>query len=143
MPSANTPMGEQDHLLEIYETEVEVEYRGERYRARDNGAVYRLNKFRKRARPLDKTWTFGRQNLMTGYHLLAGVPIHRIVCSAFNGPRDLAQWLTGTGQSSYRKIFDRIGSMIPVDPLLAYAWRRLPVSPLACRAHHRLRRSDG
>ncbi|MBL3593977.1 HNH endonuclease [Rhodovulum sulfidophilum] len=23
---------------------------------------------------------------MTGYHLLAGVPIHRIVCSTFNGP---------------------------------------------------------
>lgn len=51
--------------------------------------VYRLNEFRKRARPLDKTWTFGRQNLMTGYHLLAGVPVHRIVCSAFNGPATL------------------------------------------------------
>lgn len=86
MLSSKTPMGEHDHLLEIYETEVEVEYRGERYRVRDNGAVYRLNEFRKRARPLDKTWTFGRQNLTTGYHLLAGVPIHRIVCSAFNGP---------------------------------------------------------
>ncbi|WP_113911141.1 HNH endonuclease signature motif containing protein [Roseovarius dicentrarchi] len=86
MPSSKTPVGEHDHLLEIYESEVEVEYRGERYRVRDNGAVYRLNEFRKRARPLDKTWTFGRQNLMTGYHLLAGVPIHRIVCSAFNGP---------------------------------------------------------
>ncbi|WP_222869379.1 hypothetical protein ROLI_012190 [Roseobacter fucihabitans] len=86
MPSSKTPMGEHDHLLEIYETEVEVEYRGERYRVRDNGGAYRLNEFRKRARPLDKTWTFGRQNFTTGYHLLAGVPIHRIVCSAFNGP---------------------------------------------------------
>lgn len=86
MPSSKTSMGEHDHLLEVYETEVEVEYRGERYRVRDNGAVYRLNEVRKRARPLDKTWSFGRQNLTTGYHLLAGVPIHRIVCSAFNGP---------------------------------------------------------
>ncbi|UTH45302.1 HNH endonuclease signature motif containing protein [Loktanella salsilacus] len=85
MPSSKTPVGAHDHLLEIYETEVEVEYRGERYCVRDNGAVYRLNESRKRARPLDKTWTFGRQNLTTGYHLLAGVPIHRIVCSAFNG----------------------------------------------------------
>lgn len=86
MPSSKTPVSEHDHLLEIYEAEVEVEYRGERYRARDNGAVYRLNEFRKRARPLDKAWTFGRQNLTTGYQLLAGVPIHRIVCTAFNGP---------------------------------------------------------
>ncbi len=86
MPSSKTPVGEHDHLLEIYEAEVEVEYRGERYRVRDNGAVYRLNEFRKRARPLDKAWTFGRQNLTTGYQLLAGVPIHRIVCTAFNGP---------------------------------------------------------
>lgn len=54
MPSSKTPVGEHDHLLEIYETEVEVEYRGEQYRVRDNGAVYRLNEFRKRARPLDK-----------------------------------------------------------------------------------------
>lgn len=86
MPSSTTPVGEHDHLLNIYETEIEVEYRGERYRVRDNGSVYRLNEFRKRTRPLDKTWTFGRQNLATGYHLLAGVPIHRIVCTAFNGP---------------------------------------------------------
>ncbi|MGR3549633.1 hypothetical protein [Pseudooceanicola sp.] len=48
-------MREHDHLLELYDAEVEVEYRGERYRVRNNGAVYRLNEFRKRARPLDKT----------------------------------------------------------------------------------------
>jgi hypothetical protein len=79
-------VGENDHLLDIFETEVEVEYRGERYRVRDNGAVFRLNEFRKRARPLDKKWTFGRQSPTTGYHHLAGVPVHRIVCTAFNGP---------------------------------------------------------
>lgn len=86
MPFPKLSVCENDHLLEIYETEVEVKYRGERYRVRDNGAVFRLNEFRKRARPLDKKWTFGRQNLTTGYHLLAGVPVHRIVCTAFNGP---------------------------------------------------------
>ncbi|MEP4039263.1 HNH endonuclease signature motif containing protein [Pseudophaeobacter sp.] len=86
MPSLKTPVGEYDQLLEIYETEVGVEYREERYRVRDNGAVYRQNEFRKRARPLDKKWTFGCQNRTTGYHFLAGVPIHRIVCTAFNGP---------------------------------------------------------
>ncbi len=88
MPNLNTmdaPEGDQKHLLETFEKEVEVEYRGERYRVRDNGAIYRLNEYRKRARPLDKQWTFGRQNITTGYHLIAGVPVHRIVCSAFHG----------------------------------------------------------
>lgn len=88
MPSldqTNSPVGNQDHLLEIYESEIEVEYRGERYHVRDNGAVYRFNEYRKRARPLDKTWSFGRQNQTTGYQYLAGVPVHRIVCSAFHG----------------------------------------------------------
>lgn len=86
VPFPKSSVCENNHLLDIFESEVEAEYRGERYRARDNGAVYRFNEFRKRARPLDKKWTFGRQNLTTGYHLLAGVPIHRIVCTAFNGP---------------------------------------------------------
>lgn len=86
MPYPKSPVDENDHLLDIFETEVEVEYRGERYRVRDNGAVFRFNELRKRTRPLDKKWTFGRQNLTTGYHHLAGVPIHRIACTAFNGP---------------------------------------------------------
>ncbi len=88
MPSLDqkkSPFGENNHLLESYENETEVEYRNERYRVRDNGAVYRLNEFRKRARPLDKKWTFGRQNRATGYYHLAGVPVHRIVCVAFHG----------------------------------------------------------
>ena len=82
----NSPMSDCDHLLDVYEHEVDVVYRSERYRVRDNGAVLRFNEYRKRARPLDKQWTFGRQNLTIGYHLLAGVPVHRIVCVAFHGP---------------------------------------------------------
>jgi hypothetical protein len=81
-----SPAGDQDHLLDNYGNEIEVEYRGERYRVRNNGAVYRLNQFRKRSRPLDKQWTFGRQDKSTGYHHLAGERVHRIVCVAFHGP---------------------------------------------------------
>lgn len=73
------------NLLRDFEQELEVEYRDEKYLARDNGSVFRLNKYRKRARPLDKQWTFGRQNPSAGYMHLAGVPVHRIVCSAFHG----------------------------------------------------------
>jgi hypothetical protein len=72
------------HLVDDFERELEVEYREERYRVRDNGAVCRLNQFRKRARPLDKQWTFGRQNPSAGYMHLAGVPVHRIICTAFH-----------------------------------------------------------
>ncbi|WP_193174910.1 HNH endonuclease signature motif containing protein [Oricola nitratireducens] len=72
-------------LIDQFDSELEVTYREERYSVRDNGAIFRLNKYRKRARLLDKQWTFGRQTPSTGYMLLAGVPVHRIVCSAFHG----------------------------------------------------------
>lgn len=78
-------LSQHDDLLDLFETERDVTYRDERYRVRDNGAVFRLNQYRKRARPLDKRWTFGRQTPSTGYMHLAGVPVHRIVCSAFHG----------------------------------------------------------
>ncbi|WP_353622863.1 HNH endonuclease signature motif containing protein [Aliirhizobium terrae] len=64
----------------------EVEYEGERYLVRDNGAVFRRNKHRQKRRPLDADWTFGRKTPTTGYMLIAGVPVHRIVCTAFAGP---------------------------------------------------------
>ncbi|WP_433988793.1 hypothetical protein SuNHUV7_25280 (plasmid) [Pseudoseohaeicola sp. NH-UV-7] len=72
-------------LIDQFDTELEVTYREERYRVRDNGAVFRLNRYRKRARPLDKQWTFGRQAPSTGYLFVSGIQIHRIVCSAFHG----------------------------------------------------------
>jgi hypothetical protein len=56
-------------LLHVFDREVEVEYREERYRVRDNGSVLRLNRYRKRSRPLDKVWTFGRQTPSSGYML--------------------------------------------------------------------------
>lgn len=73
------------HLINEFEEEREITYRKERYRVRDNGAVFRLNRYRRRARPLDKQWTFGRQTPSTGYMLLAGVRVHQIVCRAFQG----------------------------------------------------------
>ena len=72
-------------LVDQFDTEFAVTYRGERYKVRDNGAVFRLNKHRKRARPLDNQWSFGRQAPSTGYLFVSGVPVHRIVCSAFHG----------------------------------------------------------
>lgn len=74
-----------EHLLNLFDQERETEYGGERYLVRDNGAVCRLNQFRKRARPLDKKWTFGRQIRSSGYMHIAGIRVHRIVCSAFHG----------------------------------------------------------
>ena len=80
-----------DHLLDAFEQEVSVEFRGEKYTVRDNGAVYRHNQHRKRARRLDKQWTFGRQDKATGYMFLAGVRVHQIVCEAFHGERPTDQ----------------------------------------------------
>lgn len=74
-----------DQLITIFDEEREVEYSGERYVVRDNGAIYRRNQYRRKARPLDNIWTFGRQAPTTGYTFISGVPVHRIVCSAFLG----------------------------------------------------------
>lgn len=74
-----------EHLLASFSQEREVEYTGERYLVRDNGAVYRLNPYKKRTRPLDKKWTFGRQSRSSGYMFISSARVHRIVCSAFHG----------------------------------------------------------
>jgi hypothetical protein len=80
-----------ENLMDAFTEEREVEYKGEHYFVRDNGAVCRRHQPRKRSRPLDKAWTFGRQSALTGYMYIAGVPVHRIVCSAFGGaPADPA-----------------------------------------------------
>ena len=51
-PSLSSP-GKADQLIDIFEREVEVEYRGERYRVRDNGSAHRLPQKRQKTRPLD------------------------------------------------------------------------------------------
>ena len=74
-----------DELISAFDGEREVEYDGERYIVRHNGAIYRRNQHRRKARPLDNIWTFGRQSRSTGYMFVSGVPVHRIVCTAFQG----------------------------------------------------------
>lgn len=49
-------------LLDQFERDVVAAYRGETYRVRDNGAVYRLRRAHVRKRPLDEVWTFGTPN---------------------------------------------------------------------------------
>ena len=72
-------------LIDVFEREMDVEYRGERYRVRDNGSAHRLRQKRQKSRPLDDQWTFGRQSSSTGYMYLGGERVHRIVCVAFHG----------------------------------------------------------
>jgi len=71
-------------LLNEYESEREVEYHGEKYSVRDNGAVCRRSRAGKRSRKLDDAWTFGRPNDSTGYMHLASHVVHRIVALAFH-----------------------------------------------------------
>ena len=47
-----------DKILNIFETEKTCEYRGEIYRVRDNGSVYRCRKSEKRKRPLERIFKF-------------------------------------------------------------------------------------
>lgn len=76
-------------LLDTFDQEIAVEYDGERYLVRDNGAVLRKKQPRSRERPNDNTWSFGNKSASSGYMIWSGVRVHRIVCTAFNGvPRD-------------------------------------------------------
>ena len=72
-------------LLEIFEIEKTCEYRGEIYRVRDNGAIYRFRKENKRKRPLDEKWTFGKPDTQKGYLNFSSQTVHRIVATAFHG----------------------------------------------------------
>jgi hypothetical protein len=71
-------------LLDEYESESEVEYQGEGYLVRDNGAVCRKSRAGQRRRKLDDVWTFGAPNHSTGYMHLGSHIVHRIVALAFH-----------------------------------------------------------
>lgn len=64
---------------------IEVDYRGERYSVRDDGAIMRHMPASRRNRWIDTTWTFGKPGAQTGYLRIASVPVHRIVATAFHG----------------------------------------------------------
>ncbi len=59
-------------------------YKGEMYSVRSTGEVLRHPK-NGRVRPNDDVWTTGRDDVQHGYKTLAGVPVHRIVATAFLG----------------------------------------------------------
>lgn len=72
-------------ILEIFENEKTCVYRGENYRVRDNGSVYRCSKPGKRKRPLDDKWIFGKPDSRKGYLNFSSETVHRIVATAFHG----------------------------------------------------------
>jgi hypothetical protein len=71
-------------LLDQYERQVELEYRGEKYAVRDNGAVCRIGRSGRRQRKLDGVWTFGRPSASKGYMHIGSHVVHRIVALAFH-----------------------------------------------------------
>lgn len=69
---------------EYYNEEKQCIYKNETYLFRNNGAVLRYPKNTNKIRPLDNKWTFGNLG-DKGYLYIAGVPVHRIVATAFYG----------------------------------------------------------
>lgn len=67
-----------------YTREVECEYKGEKYKVRDNGAVLRMAREGKPKRPKDEIWTFGHR-IDRGYAWFCSEAVHRIVAVAFWG----------------------------------------------------------
>lgn len=65
--------------------EIECAYKDEIYSVRDNGEVLRHSQQDKKPRPLDNKWTFGTPSPNHGYNTISGVPVHRIVATAFHG----------------------------------------------------------
>lgn len=72
------------HVDQEYSQEVECEYKGEKYKVRDNGAIMRMAREGKNKRPKDEIWTFG-EKIDRGYAKFCGESVHRIVAVAFLG----------------------------------------------------------
>lgn len=81
------------HLLDVFDREMRCEYKGRIYLVRDNGAICRLSSKGYRPTKLDNVWTLGKPNDKTGYMLLAGQSVHRIVAFAFLGPPPSNQYV--------------------------------------------------
>lgn len=70
-----------------YSEEKSCEFKGRRYLARDNGAVFRFPKDGSQPSKLDNVWTFGIKSQKIGYMIFTGnIRVHQIVCTAFHGP---------------------------------------------------------
>jgi hypothetical protein len=71
--------------LNEFNKEIDCTYENECYSVRDNGAILRNPIDKKKQRPTDNKWTFGKLNEKTGYLEIASVRIHRIVATAIHG----------------------------------------------------------
>lgn len=78
-------MSDFENDLDQYLREVEIEFEGENYRVRDNGAVYRKHRSGRRGSNVDDTWTFGTCDNSSGYMRIGAHDVHRIVAFAFHG----------------------------------------------------------
>lgn len=70
---------------DFYNEVKECTYKGEVYSVRDNGAVMRHSREGMRLRKLDNIWTFGNNDIRTGYMIIGTERVHRIVAYAFIG----------------------------------------------------------
>lgn len=75
------------NLLNLFDCEVQCEYKGRKYSARDNGAIMRHPKEGHKPNANDNIWTFGTKNDSTGYMMFtSAIRVHQVVCTAFHGP---------------------------------------------------------
>jgi hypothetical protein len=72
-------------IIDEFKKEVEVRYRNESYKVRDNGSVFRLPKTGRKTRPYDDKWMFGNEGKSHPYLTISGERVHRIVATAFHG----------------------------------------------------------
>lgn len=89
MPASESTAGQpqNDELLHRFDEEREVAFKEETYLVRDNGAVLRRARLGARRRKLDEVWTFGTLDKHSGYFAINSHVVHRIVASAFCGPK--------------------------------------------------------
>lgn len=75
-------------LIDEYILERTCTYKGETYRVRDNGAVFRQPRPDGKPRKYDGRWTFGEKNETSGYMYIGQHRVHIIVATAFLGEND-------------------------------------------------------
>ena len=78
--------------IEDFKEEKICIYKGEKYSARDNGAVLRHSKENSRKRQIDEVWTFGKLD-DKGFLRIGGEKINRIVATAFFGSPENEQYV--------------------------------------------------
>lgn len=95
MPASGSSAGQPQvqELLHRFDEQREVEFKGETYLVRDNGAVLRRARTVARRRKLDDVWTFGTLDKHSGYFTINGHVVHRIVATAFCGEKPSPEYV--------------------------------------------------